>query len=423
MVAVRTPLPSIPLSQFAEILGIHPGEVNGLCGCASDCCQDETNTWFEFGTSTKRLSRRELLRALYLAEWEIARFIETPLSPQIIIDENNEYPNPQTGMFSDTDGTWKPVKTQWSNILAFGQAEYEKILDVELIESTIDVTIEEYIAKDVSLPVGFDVDEWVGFYLYHSDNNVGYESGTKMPRIPFTYTIDTDLNIITVRVLKHDLINPSQVINGCCDESTNAICIAVDVQLYGLKKTVGTHGSFLFPASANCGGNTPCVNVTRDLCLIEDDNRHGWVKLASVEFNNTDLAYNRQYRVTSSPNRYKISYVAGLPLTENGYVQEPFASAVVWLAMAKMLCDVPHCQCEECLSAKLEWARGFPTFVVVQDVQGATRRDIQSSPRITAQQIREIPFLPISNGALLAWQYIQSAFDYGYAFAGASLFR
>lgn len=391
---------SLPLSQWASILGIDPWQFSQVGkGLPKEITAQCASVWFQFPYQQDFLCREEAAQAIQSAEDLIAELISFYPGPRYFEGEEVKFSPPRVGGKGsrlNIFGTEKPINLKWHKLIGTGT----------LIRTAVDLaavpvfsaragTFENKFTITVTVPAG-TAEEDVAVYFTETDR-LG-EPIEEIWRIrPVRVVITGTTAVITGHKALLVLPTLQEDYAASILNAADAIfATTLSVYITSLDETFTTanpaQGIAVWDPIPGC--EPDCSVLTAPICLTPRSAESGVVNLKMTP---ADMPY--QY----APDRLYVNYMAGEPYT-TGKMQAQWARAVTYLSTTFLASE--KCGCERSNKILRFW-RMLPSS------SGATT----DARPITPTEVDENPLGSPRRGARYAWntikQMVGDSFGYG----------
>lgn len=347
----------LPLTRWAEIMGIHPFDFAGLY---SDTYFDTDlrcgMVWFQYNwQNADRVSREELAQAIRDAEDTIEAHIGYHLIPTWDVGERRFFERPA---FKDVynlggrnvRGQRVSIQTKWGYVLYGGQRTKTGIETADITRSDEDGDgYEETCTVTVSTSVD-DADE-IKVYLPGRSFADSYEVR------PITVSLDTDAGTATITFKVWLVVDPDQyeALDAAALNAEDASIFETTVDVVRVYNDPSTQAQFIWEqdpySSYNCCSSTciACQLGTQTGCFHNRDDRLGIIVPAPAEWDSDEQNFTQlTYSYCRAPDQIRLWYISGnrdLSLDRPLSVMENYwETAVAYLAAAKL--QKPTCGCD-----------------------------------------------------------------------------
>ncbi len=395
------PAPLLPLDTFRSILGYNPYHFWGLEGAAVPIDSQCSTLIAEYTYQNSNIGGRDTIRqALINAQERLRGYLQYPIAPQYIeaTVPYARYFNQQFQRFTPVDSTGRWVSAQMPD----GYIEAIGIETLTLL-GTIAVTYSDSYSSGVNdtFTVSVATTETdpanIAVYFAQGDRLNNESVGDRWRIQPVSVSIQSGIATIIGRswLLVKPILYQGFTRFNALDPAVTANFVT-SLEIY--TRTTNPNGTTLATAQGNFLWETRpiinwwgfCCDTTSDPAAVGysiarvgiRDERNGIVYPGEAIYNTTTQQWNMTippwYSVCRPPDNVLVRYKAGYPLDATGQMNDRFAKAVAYLAMAEMPERI--CACDEANRTLWYYQQELNRTGNIQQETFATTRQMLNNP-------------------------------------------
>lgn len=342
----------LPLSEFAQILGISPLAFNGL-ELPSGIPQNTVcgQLFYQYAWQhSQRVGREDIAMALYQAEQEIAREVGFNLMPDWTTEERLPYPQPARpehfGIGVGPRWMGKSVESKKGHVISGGIKTKTVILHgATFTRSDVDADSFQETCTAIVPVTTTDLSEIRVYYPAKSGNDLWEVR-------PIQVSINGGNATITFKVWDITAANQIDSLNPHPLDPDDPTSYESTVDVYRVWNDPSIQVQFLWEGEG-CGSCTACQFGSQAGCFLLRDPRMGFVVPSPGSWDSSTNSFNAQaYSACREPDQVKLWYYSGF---KDDTVDRPYAElspywkfAIAYFAASKL--DKDTCGCSNVTS-------------------------------------------------------------------------
>lgn len=364
--ARATTITKLPLTRWAEIIGIHPFHFEGM---DSDTYMPGTTcgmTWFQYSwQNADRISREEIAQAIHDAEADIEALLGYYLLPTWTVQERLNIDRPAARELFNAYGRGirgqrQSVFTKHGHVISGGVRVKTGIETAAVIRSDEDG---DGYDETCTVTVGTAVEDADEIRVYFPGRSGADDYEIK----PIKVSINTTTDIATITFKSWQIVKPDlqEDISGVAIDADAVASYETTVDVYRVYNDPQTQVQFIWELDTlnnytSCGTATcvACQLGTQYGCFHNRDSRLGIIVPSPAEWSAANQAFSEKfYSVCRGPDQVRLWYYSGnqdMSLDRpRSDMEKYWEYAVAYLAAAKL--QKPSCGCDNVSNFIQHW--------------------------------------------------------------------